>query len=193
MKILIGFESSGIVRDSFIAKGHEAISCDLLDTERPGPHIKDDVFLHLEDGWDLGIFHPPCTYLCSSGLHWNKRRPERALKTHQAVLDFFAIVDAPIPKIAIENPIGCMSTHYRKPDFIIQPWMFGCPESKATCFWTKNLPKLEPTNILPLPECGYWSNQTPSRQNKLCPSADRWKIRSRTYQGIAIAMSNAWG
>lgn len=193
VKILIAFESSGTVRDAFLARGHDAISCDLLPSERPGPHIQDDVFLHLEDGWDMMIAHPPCTYLCSSGLHWNKRRPERALKTHEAVLDFFAIVDAPIPKIAIENPIGCMSTHYRKPDQIIQPHWFGHGESKGTCLWLKNLTKLTPTKVLQLPDRGYWFNQTPSRQNKLGPSATRWKERSRTYQGIATAMADQWG
>jgi hypothetical protein len=193
MKILVACEFSGVVRDAFIAKGHEAISCDLLDTERPGPHIKDDILLHLEDGFDMLIAFPPCTYLCSSGLHWNRRRPERALKTHEAVLFFFSMVDAPIEKIAIENPIGCMSTNYRKPDQIIQPWMFGHPESKSTCLWLKNLPLLKSTNVLQLPPSGRWNNQTPSGQNKLGPSPTRSMERSRTYQGIADAFAAQYG
>lgn len=194
MKVLVACEFSGIVRDAFRAKGHDAWSCDILPCDgNPEFHHQGDVMFHLDDGWDLMIAHPPCTYLCSSGLHWNKRRPERALLTHEATLFFFSLVDARIPKIAIENPIGCMSTHYRKPDQIVQPWQFGHPESKATCLWLKNLPCLQPTNILPKPECGYWANQTPSGQNKLGPSKDRAKIRSTTYEGLADAMAEQWG
>lgn len=192
LRILVACEMSGRVRDAFIAKGHDAWSCDIIDSKTPGPHIKDDVLLHLEDGWDRMIAFPPCTYLCSSGLHWNKRRPERAKLTHEAILFFFSLVDAPIPQIAIENPIGCMSTYYRKPDQIIQPWMFGHSESKSTCLWLKGLPKLIPTNVLEKPACGYWSNQTPSGQNRLGPSASRAMERSLTYQGIADAMASQW-
>lgn len=195
MNVLIGCEFSAVVRDAFRAKGHDAWSCDLLPCEGdPAFHIQGDVFDAIDSrAWDLGIFHPPCTYLCSSGLHWNKRRPDRALLTHEAVLFFFRLVDCGIPKIAIENPIGCMSTHYRKPDQIVQPYWFGHPESKRTCLWLKNLPCLKPTNILPKPECGYWANQTPSGQNKLGPSPTRWKERSKTYQGLADAMAEQWG
>lgn len=193
MDVLIGCEFSGIVRDAFIKRGHNAVSCDILPTDTPGPHYQGDVRDLLDKGWDLAIFHPPCTYLCSSGLHWNKRRPERALLTHDAVLFFFQLVDAQIPRIAIENPIGCMSTHYRKPDQIVQPFWFGHPESKSTCLWLKNLPKLTPTNMLHLEPGKRWTNQTPSGQNKLGPSADRWKLRSITYQGFANAMSEQWG
>jgi len=192
MKILIGCEFSGVVRDSFKAKGHEAWSCDLMETETPGNHLVGNVLDFLEMGWDLAIFHPPCTYLCSSGLHWNKRKPERQKQTEQA-LDFVRrLLDAPIDKIALENPIGCISTRIRKPDQIIQPFQFGHPESKSTCLWLKNLPLLKPTNVLSIPECGYWDNQTPSRQNKLGPSKDRWKERSVTYQGIAKAFADQW-
>lgn len=218
MKILIACECSGIVREAFKAKGHDAWSCDLLPTEIPGNHIQDDVLLHIDTGeWDMMIAHPECTYLTSSGLHWNKRRPERAEKTHEAVLFFMSMADAPIDKIAIENPIGCMSTIYKKPTQIIQPWYFGHPESKATCLWLKNLPKLNATNIAEFKKyrcyCGntfdfeygkygccpdraakpLWENMTPSGQNKLGPSPTRKQDRSRTYTGIAEAMANQWG
>lgn len=198
MKVLVACEFSGIVRDAFIAKGHDAMSCDLLPTERPGPHYQGDVLDLLEDGWDLMIAFPPCTYLCSSGLHWNKRRPGRDKRTHEAMLFVFNLVGEgfvhnPIPRIALENPVGCISSNYRKPDQIIQPWQFGHPESKATCLWLRWLPQLQPTNVLPLPASGRWSNQCPSGQNKLGPSPTRAKDRSRTYQGIADAMASQWG
>jgi hypothetical protein len=203
MKVLIACEFSGIVRDAFAALGHDAWSCDLLPTERPGNHIQDDVALILEDGWDLMIAHPPCTYLCSSGLHWNKRRPEREKQTHEAMLFVFSLIDAPIPRIALENPVGCISSNYRKPDQIIQPFQFGHPESKSTCLWLKNLRRLTPTNILPKPASGRWDNQTASGQNKLAPSETRWADRSRTLAlqplwhcsryGIAAAMALQWG
>lgn len=193
MKVLIACEYSGTVRDAFIRLGHDAMSCDLLPTDAPGPHYQGDVREILNDGWDLMIAHPPCTYLCSSGLHWNKRRPERAAQTEEALQFVQLLLDANIPKIALENPIGCISTRIRKPDQTIHPWQHGDPESKATCLWLKGLPLLEPSNVLPLPESGRWANQTPSGQNKLGPSADRWKIRSQTYQGIANAMAQQWG
>lgn len=183
---------SGRVRDAFIAKGHDAWSCDLLPSESPGPHIQGDVRPLLEKEWDLLIAFPPCTYLCSSGLHWNKRVPGRAALTEQAVEFFMLFANANAPKIAIENPIGCMSTRYRKPDQIIQPWMFGHPESKSTCLWLKNLEPLKPTNVLPLPASGRWDNQTPSGQNKLGPSPTRAIERSKTYLGVAQAMSEQW-
>ena len=194
MKILIGCEFSGAVRREFRNKGHDAWSCDLLPAEDGSPyHIQGDLLKEMVKDWDMGIFFPPCTYLCSSGLHWNKRRPARQLETDKAVLFFMCCAAANIPKVAVENPIGCMSTLYRKPDQIIQPWQFGHPESKSTCLWLKGLPKLVPTNILEKPECGYWSNQTPSRQNKLGPSPTRALERSRTYIGVANAMSEQWG
>lgn len=193
MKILIACEYSGTVRDAFRARGHDAVSCDLLPSDVPGPHYQGDVSDIIADGWDMMIAHPPCTYLCSSGLHWNKKRPERAAKTEEALRFVEFLMNAPVLRIAIENPIGCISTRICKPDQTIQPWQFGHPESKATCLWLKRLPSLTPTDILPFPESGRWQNQTASGQNKLAPSADRWKIRSTTYQGIADAMAEQWG
>lgn len=198
MRVLVACEFSGIVRDAFIAKGHDAVSCDLLPTERPGPHIQGEAENILDDGWDMLLAFPPCTYLCSSGLHWNKRRPGREALTHEAMLFVFNLMGVGsiahgIPLIALENPIGCISTKYRKPDQVIQPWQFGHPESKGTCLWLKGLPPLKPTNVLPLPESGRWDNQTPSGQNKLGPSPTRAKDRARTYTGIARAMAEQWG
>ena len=139
------------------------------------------------------IAHPPCTYLCSSGLHWNTKRPSRAQQTLDA-LDFVRLLmNAPIEKIAIENPIGCISSQIRKPEQIIQPWQHGHAESKSTCLWLKNLPILVPSLIVSKPTSGVWNNQTPSGQNKLGPSPNRWKIRSATYAGIAKAMADQWG
>lgn len=143
--------------------------------------------------WDLLIAHPPCTYLCSSGLHWNTKRPERAALTEEAVAFVQMLMAAPVPRIAVENPIGCLSTRIRKPEQIVQPWQFGHPESKATCLWLTNLPPLVPTCVLPKPASGRWENQTASGQNKLGPSADRWKLRSLTYSGLAQAMADQWG
>lgn len=193
MKVLIACEFSGIVREAFEARGHDAWSCDLIDSDVPGKHIKGDVLDVLDDGWDMMIAFPPCTYLCSSGLHWNKRKLGRVFLTFKALGFVEDLLDAPIPRIALENPIGCISTKIRKPDQIIQPWQFGHPESKSTCLWLKGLPLLKPTNVLPKPESGRWDNQTASGQNKLAPSADRWKLRSKTYQGIADGMSQQWG
>ena len=194
MNVLVACEFSGVVRDAFRNKGHTAWSCDLLPSDSPGQHIQGNVLDVLGGGnWDLMIAHPPCTYLCSSGLHWNKKRPERNAAT-EAALEFVKILLlSDIPKIALENPIGCISSRIRKPDQIIQPYEFGHPESKATCLWLKNLPKLKPTNILTKPESGRWENQTASGQNKLPPSADRWKLRSVTYKGIAEAFAEQWG
>jgi hypothetical protein len=196
MKILIACEYSGRVRDAFIAKGHEAVSCDLLDTDSPGPHYKGPVEDLLNMHWDMIIAFPPCTYLCSSGLHWNKKDPSRRRKTEEALKFVEMLLSADVDKICLENPVGCISTRIRKPDQIIQPWQFGEDASKQTCLWLKNLPKLEPTEIIePRIVNGKkrWANQTDSGQNKLPPSKDRWKIRSLTYQGIANAMANAWG
>lgn len=196
MRVLIACEYSGAVRDAFIRAGHDAMSCDLLPTEVAGPHYQGDVRDVIGDGWGLMVAHPPCTYLCSSGLHWNKRRPERAQQTADA-LDFVRmLLDAPIERIALENPIGCISTQVRKPTQTIQPWQFGHDASKATCLWLKNLAPLTPTQtIAPRMVDGRkrWANQTDSGQNRLPPSADRWKIRSETYQGIADAMAAQWG
>ena len=196
MRVLVACEYSGAVRDAFIRAGHYAASCDILPSESPlGDHYQCDVLTILDHDWDLMIAHPPCTYLCASGLHWNKRRPERAQQTEEA-LDFVRrLLDAPIARIALENPIGCISTRIRKPDQTIQPHQFGHDASKATCLWLKGLPLLTSTkHIAPRVVDGRkrWGNQTDSGQNKLPPSADRWKIRSETYQGIADAMANQW-
>jgi site-specific DNA-cytosine methylase len=190
MKVLVACEYSGTVRDAFIAAGHEAMSCDLLPTDKPGPHYQGDVCDILGDGWDLMIAHPPCTHLAVSGARWFKDKQ----KEQAEALEFVRLLlNAPIERIALENPVSIISSRIRKPDQIIQPWQFGHSESKSTCLWLKNLPKLIPTDILPLPVSGRWSNQTPSGQNKLGPSPDRWKERSKTYQGIAEAMAQQWG
>jgi site-specific DNA-cytosine methylase len=190
MKVLIACEYSGAVRDAFIAQGHDAISCDLLPTDVPGPHYQGDVRDIIEDGFDLMVAHPPCTHLAVSGARWFKDKQVEQVEA----LDFVRLLlSAPIDKIALENPISIISSRIRKPNQIIQPWQFGHPESKSTCLWLKNLPKLIATDILPLPASGRWSNQTPSGQNKLGPSPDRWKERSKTYQGIAEAMAQQWG
>jgi len=198
MKLLVACEFSGIVRDAFIARGHNAISCDLLPTESPGPHYQGDVMDIINDGWDMMIAHPPCQYLCSSGLFRNNNNLERQAKTNEAFDFVMKLANAPIEKICIENSIGCISSRWRRPDQIIQPWQFGHPESKSTCLWLIGLPKLEYTNVLSPPRKRsngkpLWDNMTESGQNKLGPSADRWKKRSRTYQGIATAMSSQWG
>ena len=193
MKVLVACEFSGTVRDAFISMGHKATSCDLLPSDTPGPHYCGDVRDVIDIGWDLMIAHPPCTYLAVSGLHWNKRRPERAKLTEEA-LDFVRLLlDAPIPRIALENPVGCISSRIRKPDQIIQPWQFGHDASKATCLWLKGLPLLQHTEVLPGGRQARRANQTASGQNKLPPSADRWKLRSLTYPGIAKAMAEQWG
>jgi len=197
VRVLIACEYSGKVRDAFIRKGHEALSCDLLPTDNPGPHYQGDVQDILGDGWDLMIAHPPCTYLSVSGLHWNKRNPERAKQTEDALLFVRLLLNAPIKRIALENPVSCISSRIRKPDQIIQPYEYGHDASKRTCLWLKNLPTLIPhpdNYVKPRVVNGKnrWANQTDSGQNKLAPSEDRWKIRSETYQGIADAMAEQW-
>lgn len=182
MKILVACEFSGTVREAFIKLGHEAISCDLLDTDIPGPHYKGDIFDIINDGFDLMIAHPPCTHLCVSGAKYWKQKQANGLQ--QEAIDFFMkLTQTTISKWAIENPIGIISTTWRKPDQIIQPWQFGHGETKATCLWLKNLPPLTPTNIV--------SGRYP-KIHHLPPSKDRWKLRSKTYQGIAEAMATQW-
>ena len=190
MKVLVGCEESGIVRDAFIARGHKAISCDILPTASGGPHYQGNVLDIINDGWDMGIFFPSCTFLAGSGLHWNKRIKGRAEKTEEALLFVCALLNAPIDKLSLENPVGCISTRIRKPDQIIQPWQFGHDASKKTCLWLKNLPPLVPTEIIIK---ARYANQTPSGQNKLGPSPDRARLRSLTYKGIAEAMATQWG
>jgi site-specific DNA-cytosine methylase len=186
VKILIACEESGTVRDAFIKKGHDAISCDIIPTSSPGPHIQGDIQKEIiSNGWqyDIMIAFPPCTHLAVSGARWFEAK--RADGRQQAAIAFFmSLVNAPINKIAIENPIGILSTHYRKPDQIIQPWQFGHGETKATCLWLKNLPKLKPTNIVEGRE---------ARIHKMAPSENRSRLRSITYQGFADAMADQWG
>lgn len=202
MKVLVACEFSGVVRDAFRARGHDAWSCDLLPStaEYQGPHLEGDVRWWLTNspigGWDLMIAHPPCTYLCSSGLHWNTRRPERKALTEEALQFVRELMAAPIARICIENPIGAISSRIRAPEQIIHPHQFGHDASKATCLWLKNLPLLQPTEkIAPRIVDGKprWANQTDSGQNRLPPSPDRWAKRSITYPGIAQAMAAQWG
>lgn len=199
LRVLVACEYSGRVRDAFLERGHDALSCDLLPTDSDGPHFQGDVRELLTPGrWDLMIAHPPCTYLCLSGLHWNNRIPGRREKTGEALQFVRELLAAPVPCIALENPVGAISRHIRKPDQIVQPWQFGHPESKQTALWLVGLPLLQPTRVLP-PEAFQlngrprWRNQTATGQNKLGPSPDRWKIRSETYPGIARAMAEQWG
>lgn len=183
MKVLVACEFSGRVRDAFIQRGHEAISCDLLPTDSDGPHYQGDVFDIINDGFDMMIAHPPCTHLAVSGARHFKAKRESGLQ--QEAIDFFMkLANSDIPMIALENPVSIMSTVWRKPDQIIQPWQFGHGETKATCLWLKNLPKLNPTNIVDGRE---------NRIHRMPPSKDRWKLRSTTYQGIADAMASQWG
>ena len=196
MRVLVACEYSGTVRDAFIRAGHNAISCDLLPTDAPGPHYQGDVGDLLNDGFDLMVAHPPCTYLSVSGMHWTTRGLRDAQLTTDALAFVRLLMDAPIPRIAIENPVSIISSQIRRPDQIIQPWMFGHDASKKTCLWLKGLPMLTPTQtIAPRMVNGKprYANQTDSGQNRLAPSADRWKIRSETYSGIADAMANQWG
>ena len=181
MRVLVACEFSGTVRDAFSARGHDAWSCDLLPTEKPGQHIQGDVLNVLGDEWDLMVAHPPCTHLAVSGARWFK---DKAAEQAEAIAFFMAFANAKIPRIAIENPVSIMSTRWRKPDQIIQPWQFGHGEVKATCLWLKNLPPLVPTEIV---------DGRTARVHREPPGPDRWKNRSRTYAGIAAAMAEQWG
>ena len=217
MKVLVACEYSGRVRDAFLANGHDAMSCDLLPTEVPGPHYQGSVTDVINNGWDLMICHPPCTYLAVSGMHWTTRGLRDPSLTEDALAFVQLLMDAPIARIALENPISVISSRIRKPDQIIQPWMFGEDASKSTCLWLKGLPLLKPTNIIEgqlyccglkiengdvrgCPNCNgdkkakrIYGNQTPSGQNNLGPSPTRWKERSRTFEGIADAMADQYG
>lgn len=183
MRILIRCEYSGVVRDAFLALGHDAMSCDLLPTESPGPHYQGDIREVLNYPWDVAIFHPPCTHLSVSGARYfaEKRMDGRQ---QSAVSFFMALARAPIPRIAIENPVCVMSSLWRKPDQVLQPWQFGHGETKATCLWLKGLPRLTPTQIVEGRE---------ARVHRMPPSPERWKERSRTFAGIADAMAKQWG
>jgi hypothetical protein len=220
VRVLIACEFSGIVRDAFIARGHDAMSCDLLPTERPGPHYQGDVFDVIDDGWDLMVAHPPCTHLAVSGARWFVEKEQEQADALEFVR---RLLDAPIPRIALENPVSVISSRIRKPDQTVQPWMFGHAETKTTCWWLKNLPKLEPTDIV-VPEWairadgsihmsakGKRDNPThflTGRTTRVLsgaqldqwerihhepPGPERWRNRSRTYLGMAEAMAEQWG
>jgi hypothetical protein len=182
MRVLVACEFSGVVSRAFRWLGHEAWSCDLLPSEdRNEFHLQQNVLTVLDRGWDLMIAHPPCTHLAVSGARWFA---DKVVEQFAALEFVQKLLDAPIPRIALENPVSIISSRIRKPDQIIQPWQFGHGETKATCLWLKNLPKLQPTNIVPGREGKVW---------KMAPSPDRWKERSRTYEGIALAMAEQWG
>lgn len=181
MKILIACEFSGTVRDAFATLGHDVMSCDLLPTDTPGAHYQGDVIDIIDDGWDMMIAHPPCTHLAVSGARWFKDKKAEQAEALEFVRQLMA---ANIERICVENPISIISSRIRKPDQIIQPWMFGHGETKATCLWLKNLPPLVPTDIVEGRE---------AKVHKMPPSADRWKLRSKTYEGIAKAMAQQWG
>ena len=187
MKVLVACEYSGKVRDAFIRGGHEAMSCDLLPSDSEGPHYQGDVFDIINDGWDLMVAHPPCTYLCNSGVSWLHKLEGRWDKMKDGANFFKMLLNCDIPKLAIENPIMhkyAVEIIGRRQNQVIQPWMFGHGETKATCLWLKGLPELKPTNIVEGRE---------QRLHKLPPSPERWKLRSTTYQGIADAMASQWG
>lgn len=222
IRVLVACEFSGTVRDAFTKRGFHAVSCDLLPTESPGLHYQGDC-LDLLEGWepaqdadlptheykshngillarplahpryDLMVAHPPCTYLAASGLHWNTRTPGRLAKSQEALEFVIRLMTAPIRHIAVENPIGLISTTIRRFDQKIQPWQFGHSEAKATCLWLQNLPPLKPTCTLVKPPRGYWENQTASGQSAIWERENRWKVRAITYPGIAAAMAFQWG
>ena len=184
MRVLVACEYSGTVRDAFRAQGHDAVSCDLLPTEVPGPHIQGDAIeAAYQGGWDLMVAHPPCTHLAVSGARWFSEKRASG-EQDEAIRFFLALARAPIARIAIENPVCIMSSVWRPADQVIQPWQFGHGETKATCLWLKGLPHLIPTHIVSGRE---------ARIHKMPPSPDRWKERSRTYAGIAKAMASQWG
>lgn len=196
MRVLVACEYSGVVRDAFLRRGHDAMSCDLLPTEAEGPHYQGDVLDIIEDGWDMMIAHPPCTYLTNAGVRWLHKDASRWELLDDGAAFFKSLLNAPISKICVENPIMHKYAKERiggvKQSQVIQPWMFGHMEQKATCLWLKGLPKLTETNnvkeeMLKLPK-----NQR-ERLHYLPPSEDRWKIRSETYKGIAEAMAEQWG
>jgi hypothetical protein len=192
MRVLIACEYSGTVRDAFIAQGHDAMSCDLLPSDRPGPHYQGDIVDILGDDWGLMIAHPPCTHLAVSGAkHFAQKQADGR---QAAALDFVRmLMAAPIPRICVENPVSIISTRIRKPDQIIQPWMFGHEATKTTCLWLKGLPPLVPTNIVGkgARHVTKSGKSLPTWYN-LPPSLMRWKIRSATFQGIADAMASQW-
>ncbi len=183
--MLVACEFSGVVRDAFIARGHDAMSCDLLPTERPGPHYCGDLFDVIDYPWDLAIFHPECTHLAVSGArHFAAKRNDGRQQAAAAFAMRIVRRSKHVPRTCLEQPVSVLSSLYRKPDQTIQPWQFGHGETKATCLWIEGLPKLKPTSIVDGRE---------ARIHRMAPSPDRWKERSRTYQGIADAMADQWG
>lgn len=180
VRVLVACEYSGIVRDAFKAEGHNAMSCDLLPSERAGNHYQGEVQDVLGEGWDLMIAHPPCTHLAVSGARWFKDKQQEQA---EALAFVQLLLDAPIPRIALENPVSVISSRIRKPDQIVQPWEYGHGETKATCLWLKGLPPLKPTNVVDGRE---------QRVHRMAPGPDRWKERSRTFTGIAEAMASQW-
>ena len=196
MRVLVACEYSGRVRDAFIRRGHDAMSCDILPTDSPGPHYQGDVQNILGDNWDLMVAHPPCTYMTNSGVTWLHKDPTRWAKLDDAAAFFKLLLDAPIEKIAVENPIMHKYAKERiggvKQTQVLQPWMFGHTEQKATCLWLKNLPPLVPTNDVKAEMLQLPDNER-QRLHYLPPSADRWKLRSTTYMGIAEAIADQWG
>jgi len=196
MKILIACEYSGVVRDAFRKLGHDAWSCDILPCDSdPRFHIQGDVLSILNDGWDMMIAHPPCTYLCRAGTSWNRRDPTRLQKTQDAFEFFMKLYNAPIDKVAVENPAGVVSTRFRKPDQYIEPYFFGDPYPKKTGLWLKNLPCLKPTNVVE-PQVIFYNGKRYSVIHDGPPGThrnDRAKARSKTFQGIADAMASQWG
>lgn len=187
MKVLVACEFSGIVRDAFLAAGHETLSCDLLPTERPGPHHQGDVREVLDDGWDLMVAHPPCTYLANSGVRWLHEKDGRWQDLIEGAVFFRDLLEAPVPRVAVENPVMHRWARLivgRGPDFTVQPWQFGHPETKRICWWTRGLDPLEPTDVVEGRE---------ARVHREPPSEDRWKERSRFYEGVAEAMAEQWG
>lgn len=204
MKVLVACEYSGVVRDAFRSLGHDAMSCDILPTDVPGPHYQGDVLDILDEGWDLMVAHPPCTYLSTAGNRYFKTDPERYQKREDAFNFFLILANANIPHICVENPQGYPNTHYRKPDQVIHPYMFGDDVRKRTCLWLKNLPKLrytvnslfadkltepEPLYVRETGENVHWCDAQIKNKNK----AEIWKVRSKTFPGIAQAMAEQWG
>lgn len=196
MRWIVACELSGVVRDALTARGHDAWSCDLLPSDRPGKHIQGNILDHLNDGWDAMIAHPPCTYLASMGIWWNAKRPERWPLTHAAKDFVETLWNAPIPKVAIENPIGYLNKNWMKPSQIVHPWQFGDEASKPTCLWLRDLPLLVPTNIVGKGEfyvkanghrMAKWSHKCSGTRK-----SERAKIAATTFQGIADAMADQW-
>ncbi len=198
MRVLVACEFSGTVREAFQARGHDAWSCDLLDTEIPGNHIKGDVLEILGDGWDLMVAHPPCTFLTVAANKWHRpeykdKFPNREQDRQKAIEFFMALYNSPIEKVCIENPLGIMSTVFRKPDCIVQPWQFGHGERKAFCFWLRGLKPLIPTHLKGDMFAAEEPTERIERVFRMAPSPDRWKLRSKTYSGMADAMASQWG